>query len=219
MSFLIFSHFKYVINFILFFVMLLSFFLSLSVSEFLRGPEIALLRKRLQQLRLKKAEQQRQQELAQAQPQPSTSTSDQSPREGSSRDPRASGYWCQVCLSSFYSCFLILLCVVLCFPSHSDGDLMYLQLVLPFLAVEWCSVSAIGGAGGQEHFPEVWRYSNASSYCKTAWKGQIFITFKDVELLSNLLNFMTALIFLQKFPICQNESKPIDFWLFFFKSL
>ncbi|XP_053770385.1 DDB1- and CUL4-associated factor 6 isoform X3 [Desmodus rotundus] len=33
-------------------------------SEFLRGPEIALLRKRLQQLRLKKAEQQRQQELA-----------------------------------------------------------------------------------------------------------------------------------------------------------
>ncbi|XP_045694467.1 DDB1- and CUL4-associated factor 6 isoform X2 [Phyllostomus hastatus] len=40
-------------------------------SEFLRGPEIALLRKRLQQLRLKKAEQQRQQELAaQACPQP-----------------------------------------------------------------------------------------------------------------------------------------------------
>ncbi|KAL6085099.1 hypothetical protein STEG23_015942, partial [Scotinomys teguina] len=59
-------------------------------SEFLRGPEIALLRKRLQQLRLKKAEQQRQQELAQAQHQPSTSTSDQSPPEGSSRDPRAS---------------------------------------------------------------------------------------------------------------------------------
>ncbi|CAH6789408.1 Dcaf6 [Phodopus roborovskii] len=59
-------------------------------SEFLRGPEIALLRKRLQQLRLKKAEQQRQQELAQAQNQPSTSTSDQSPHEGSSRDPRAS---------------------------------------------------------------------------------------------------------------------------------
>ncbi|XP_027627059.1 DDB1- and CUL4-associated factor 6 isoform X4 [Tupaia chinensis] len=43
-------------------------------SEFLRGPEMALLRKRLQQLRLKKAEQQRQQELAaQAGPQPSTS--------------------------------------------------------------------------------------------------------------------------------------------------
>ncbi|XP_023562071.1 DDB1- and CUL4-associated factor 6 isoform X3 [Octodon degus] len=41
-------------------------------SEFLRGPEIALLRKRLQQLRLKKAEQQRQQELAaQSQQQPS----------------------------------------------------------------------------------------------------------------------------------------------------
>ncbi|XP_006250257.1 DDB1- and CUL4-associated factor 6 isoform X3 [Rattus norvegicus] len=59
-------------------------------SEFLRGPEIALLRKRLQQLRLKKAEQQRQQELAQAQHQPSTSASDQSPHEGSSRDPQAS---------------------------------------------------------------------------------------------------------------------------------
>ncbi|XP_006497067.1 DDB1- and CUL4-associated factor 6 isoform X2 [Mus musculus] len=59
-------------------------------SEFLRGPEIALLRKRLQQLRLKKAEQQRQQELAQAQHQPPTSTSDPPPHEGSSRDPRAS---------------------------------------------------------------------------------------------------------------------------------
>ncbi|XP_029415359.1 DDB1- and CUL4-associated factor 6 isoform X3 [Nannospalax galili] len=58
-------------------------------SEFLRGPEIALLRKRLQQLRLKKAEQQRQQELvAHAQHQPSTS--DQSSREGSSQDPHAS---------------------------------------------------------------------------------------------------------------------------------
>ncbi|XP_005622612.1 DDB1- and CUL4-associated factor 6 isoform X1 [Canis lupus familiaris] len=43
-------------------------------SEFLRGPEIALLRKRLQQLRLKRAEQQRQQELAACtQQQPSTS--------------------------------------------------------------------------------------------------------------------------------------------------
>uniref|UniRef100_A0A673T8W9 DDB1- and CUL4-associated factor 6 n=1 Tax=Suricata suricatta TaxID=37032 RepID=A0A673T8W9_SURSU len=42
-------------------------------SEFLRGPEIALLRKRLQQLRLKRAEQQRQQELAaRAQQQPSS---------------------------------------------------------------------------------------------------------------------------------------------------
>ncbi|XP_024598166.1 DDB1- and CUL4-associated factor 6 isoform X1 [Neophocaena asiaeorientalis asiaeorientalis] len=58
-------------------------------SEFLRGPEIALLRKRLQQLRLKKAEQQRQQELAvRTQQQPSTS--DQSSREGSSQDPQAS---------------------------------------------------------------------------------------------------------------------------------
>ncbi|XP_023496266.1 DDB1- and CUL4-associated factor 6 isoform X4 [Equus przewalskii] len=58
-------------------------------SEFLRGPEIALLRKRLQQLRLKKAEQQRQQELAaRAKQQPSTS--DQSSHEGSSQDPHAS---------------------------------------------------------------------------------------------------------------------------------
>ncbi|XP_069890243.1 DDB1- and CUL4-associated factor 6 isoform X3 [Dipodomys merriami] len=58
-------------------------------SEFLRGPEIALLRKRLQQLRLKKAEQQRQQELtAHTQQQPSTS--DQSSLEGSSQDPHAS---------------------------------------------------------------------------------------------------------------------------------
>ncbi|XP_063109679.1 DDB1- and CUL4-associated factor 6 isoform X3 [Cavia porcellus] len=57
-------------------------------SEFLRGPEIALLRKRLQQLRLKKAEQQRQQELA-AQSQQQPSTSDQSSHEGSSQDPRA----------------------------------------------------------------------------------------------------------------------------------
>lgn len=60
-------------------------FLFLSVSEFLRGPEIALLRKRLQQLRLKRAEQQRQQELAARTQQPSTS--DQSSHEGSSQDP------------------------------------------------------------------------------------------------------------------------------------
>ncbi|KAM6218544.1 DDB1- and CUL4-associated factor 6 isoform 2-T2 [Rhynchocyon petersi] len=58
-------------------------------SEFLRGPEIALLRKRLQQLRLKKAEEQRQQELA-ARTQQQPSTSDQSSREGSSQDPHAS---------------------------------------------------------------------------------------------------------------------------------
>ncbi|CAI9151097.1 unnamed protein product [Rangifer tarandus platyrhynchus] len=58
-------------------------------SEFLRGPEIALLRKRLQQLRLKRAEQQRQQELA-ARPQPQPSTSDQSSPEGSSQDPQTS---------------------------------------------------------------------------------------------------------------------------------
>ncbi|XP_074245937.1 DDB1- and CUL4-associated factor 6 isoform X3 [Saimiri boliviensis] len=58
-------------------------------SEFLRGPEIALLRKRLQQLRLKKAEQQRQQELA-AHTQQQPSTSDQSSHEGSSQDPHTS---------------------------------------------------------------------------------------------------------------------------------
>ncbi|XP_053461954.1 DDB1- and CUL4-associated factor 6 isoform X7 [Nycticebus coucang] len=58
-------------------------------SEFLRGPEIALLRKRLQQLRLKKAEQQKQQELA-AHTQQQPSTSDQSSHEGSSQDPHAS---------------------------------------------------------------------------------------------------------------------------------
>ncbi|XP_001364180.2 DDB1- and CUL4-associated factor 6 isoform X4 [Monodelphis domestica] len=58
-------------------------------SEFLRGPELALLRKGLQQLRLKKAEQQKQQELAEAaQQQPSTS--DQSSPEGSSQDPHSS---------------------------------------------------------------------------------------------------------------------------------
>ncbi|XP_042781323.1 DDB1- and CUL4-associated factor 6 isoform X5 [Panthera leo] len=56
-------------------------------SEFLRGPEIALLRKRLQQLRLKRAEQQRQQELAARAQQP---PSGQSSHEGSSQDPRAS---------------------------------------------------------------------------------------------------------------------------------
>uniref|UniRef100_A0A8C9DJ85 DDB1- and CUL4-associated factor 6 n=1 Tax=Prolemur simus TaxID=1328070 RepID=A0A8C9DJ85_PROSS len=58
-------------------------------SEFLRGPEIALLRKRLQQLRLKRAEQQRQQELA-AHTQQQPSTSDRSSHEGSSKDPQAS---------------------------------------------------------------------------------------------------------------------------------
>nr|XP_036879740.1 DDB1- and CUL4-associated factor 6 isoform X8 [Manis javanica] len=58
-------------------------------SEFLRGPEIALLRKRLQQLRLKKAEQQRQQELAaRAHPQPSAAH--RPSQEGSSQDPQAS---------------------------------------------------------------------------------------------------------------------------------
>ncbi|XP_072504836.1 DDB1- and CUL4-associated factor 6 isoform X10 [Notamacropus eugenii] len=58
-------------------------------SEFLRGPEIALLRKGLQQLRLKRAEQQRQRELAEAaQRQPSTS--EQSSPEGLSQGPHPS---------------------------------------------------------------------------------------------------------------------------------
>lgn len=56
------------------------------MSEFLRGPEIALLRKRLYQLRLKKAEQQRQQELA------GPSTSGQASLEGPAQDPHAAGY-------------------------------------------------------------------------------------------------------------------------------
>uniref|UniRef100_A0ABI7WJM6 DDB1 and CUL4 associated factor 6 n=1 Tax=Felis catus TaxID=9685 RepID=A0ABI7WJM6_FELCA len=53
-------------------------------SEFLRGPEIALLRKRLQQLRLKRAEQQRQQELAaHAQQPPSDNNNEKlSPKPG-----------------------------------------------------------------------------------------------------------------------------------------
>ncbi|XP_058556353.1 DDB1- and CUL4-associated factor 6 isoform X4 [Neofelis nebulosa] len=53
-------------------------------SEFLRGPEIALLRKRLQQLRLKRAEQQRQQELAaRAQQPPSDNNNEKlSPKPG-----------------------------------------------------------------------------------------------------------------------------------------
>ncbi|XP_068950819.1 DDB1- and CUL4-associated factor 6 isoform X4 [Petaurus breviceps papuanus] len=58
-------------------------------SEFLRGPEIALLRKGLQQLRLKRAEQQRQQELAEAAPR-QPSTSEQPSPEGSSQGPRPS---------------------------------------------------------------------------------------------------------------------------------
>ncbi|XP_043855710.1 DDB1- and CUL4-associated factor 6 isoform X2 [Dromiciops gliroides] len=58
-------------------------------SEFLRGPEIALLRKGLQQLRLKRAEQQKQQELAEA-AQRQSSTSDQSSPEGSSQGPQPS---------------------------------------------------------------------------------------------------------------------------------
>lgn len=77
---------KCIIRFLLFPILLLSFHLSFPVSEFLRGPEIALLRKRLQQLRLKKAEQQRQQELA------APPTSGQASPEGPSREPPAAGY-------------------------------------------------------------------------------------------------------------------------------
>ncbi|XP_040307685.1 DDB1- and CUL4-associated factor 6 isoform X4 [Herpailurus yagouaroundi] len=53
-------------------------------SEFLRGPEIALLRKRLQQLRLKRAEQQRQQELAARTQQPPSDNNNEklSPKPG-----------------------------------------------------------------------------------------------------------------------------------------
>lgn len=172
-------------------------FLFLSVSEFLRGPEIALLRKRLQQLRLKKAEQQRQQELAKAQHQPSTSASDQSPHEGSSRDPQASGYWCQVCLSSIYSCFLILLCAVQRFPHAFIWEANVLAAFLPFLATEWCSVStAEGGAGWQERFPEVQTYDGPLFYWKTIRKRQVFILKLLNYFLINQLNFMPALIFL-----------------------
>lgn len=61
-----------------------------SVSERLRGPEIALLRKRLQQLRLKKAEQRQRELAARARPQPPSS--EQSAREGPAQDPPAPGY-------------------------------------------------------------------------------------------------------------------------------
>ncbi|KAM5236126.1 DDB1- and CUL4-associated factor 6 isoform 2-T2 [Ctenodactylus gundi] len=57
-------------------------------SEFLRGPEIALLRKRLQQLRLKKAEQQRQQELAARAEQQASSSHQPSPG-ATAQDPQA----------------------------------------------------------------------------------------------------------------------------------
>lgn len=84
---------------------------SLSTSEFLRGPEIALLRKRLQQLRLKKAEQQRRQELAAcAQQQPPTACP--------APDPQASGCSCRVSSSGWWSWCFNRCCVICRFPSR-----------------------------------------------------------------------------------------------------
>ncbi|XP_050813215.1 DDB1- and CUL4-associated factor 6 isoform X2 [Gopherus flavomarginatus] len=62
---------------------------TLHQSEFL-APELAILRRGLQRLRLKKAEQQRQRELAERSA-PQSSTSDQSSPKGSSQDPQTSG--------------------------------------------------------------------------------------------------------------------------------
>ncbi|XP_062453132.1 DDB1- and CUL4-associated factor 6 isoform X4 [Rhea pennata] len=55
----------------------------------LMGPELAIIRRGLQRLRLKKAEQQRQRELAEGSA-PQSSTSDQSSSKGSSQDPQTS---------------------------------------------------------------------------------------------------------------------------------
>ncbi|XP_010212083.1 PREDICTED: DDB1- and CUL4-associated factor 6, partial [Tinamus guttatus] len=55
----------------------------------LMGPELAIIRRGLQRLRLKKAEQQRQRELAEGAA-PQSSTSDQSSSKGSSQDPQTS---------------------------------------------------------------------------------------------------------------------------------
>lgn len=56
----------------------------------LMGPELAIIRRGLQRLRLKKAEQQRQRELAEGSA-PQSSSSDRSSSKGSSQDPQASG--------------------------------------------------------------------------------------------------------------------------------
>ncbi|KAM7181866.1 DDB1- and CUL4-associated factor 6 isoform 2-T2 [Macrochelys suwanniensis] len=61
---------------------------TLHQSE-LMAPELAILRRGLQRLRLKKAEQQRQRELAEGSA-PQSSTSDQSSPKGSSQDPQTS---------------------------------------------------------------------------------------------------------------------------------
>ncbi|XP_075624596.1 DDB1- and CUL4-associated factor 6 isoform X5 [Balearica regulorum gibbericeps] len=55
----------------------------------LMGPELAIIRRGLQRLRLKKAEQQRQRELAEGSA-PQSSSSDQSSSKGSSQDPQTS---------------------------------------------------------------------------------------------------------------------------------
>lgn len=75
-----------------FFYMLLFFFFSLPPSclSELMGPELAIIRRGLQRLRLKKAEQQRQRELAEGSA-PQSSSSDQSSSKGSSQDPQTSG--------------------------------------------------------------------------------------------------------------------------------
>uniref|UniRef100_A0A663NDF1 DDB1- and CUL4-associated factor 6 n=1 Tax=Athene cunicularia TaxID=194338 RepID=A0A663NDF1_ATHCN len=57
-------------------------------SDFM-GPELAIIRRGLQRLRLKKAEQQRQRELAEGSA-PQSSSSDQSSSKGSSQDPQTS---------------------------------------------------------------------------------------------------------------------------------
>ncbi|XP_019379453.1 PREDICTED: DDB1- and CUL4-associated factor 6, partial [Gavialis gangeticus] len=62
---------------------------TLHQSE-LMAPELAILRRGLQRLRLKKAEQQRQRELAEGSA-PQSSSSDQSSSKGSSQDPQTSG--------------------------------------------------------------------------------------------------------------------------------
>lgn len=65
------------------------FFTPFFLSE-LMAPELAILRRGLQRLRLKKAEQQRQRELAEGSAQQSSS-SDQSSPKGSSQDPQPTG--------------------------------------------------------------------------------------------------------------------------------
>lgn len=67
------------------------------MSEFLRGSEIALLRKRLQQLRLQRAEQQRQQELATCKPQQASREEGSSPHPPAPAGVHASGLEQKLC--------------------------------------------------------------------------------------------------------------------------